>query len=124
MNKGAIISAKYKINKAVVALKTEKLRIGIELKEKCKKLESEFYGLNILKNKIIPKFKKTFEIVLDGYMVGRSSFFDVMDVHKSEYEINEEYLRMVCDCRIKMAEIERLNGRILNIINKRNENEK
>jgi len=124
LNKGAIISARYKINKSVADFKTEELRIKTELKEKCRKLESEFYGLNILKNKIIPEFNKTFKIIINGYMVGRSSFFDVMDVHKSEYEIKEEYLRMVCGCRIKIVEIERLNGRILNIINKRDENEK
>ncbi len=124
LNKGAIISARYKINKKVVDFKREELRIRTELREKCRKLESEFYGLNVFKNKIIPEFNKTFKIIIDGYMAGKSSFFDVMDVYKSEYEIKEEYLRMICDCRIKMVEIERLNGRILNIINKRDENEK
>ena len=123
-NKGGVSTAGYLVDKAAAELKSEVLRIRAELTAKFRILITELENTKIYKDEIIPESEKTLMIISEAYAMGRSDYLDVIDVYDSVYEINEEYIRSIRDRRIELAEIERLNGRILNITVNRSENEK
>ena len=123
-NKGGVSTAGYLVDKAVAELKAEVLRIRSELTAKCRTLKTELGNTKIYKNEIIPESEKTLKIISEAYAMGRSDYVEVIDVYDSVYEINEEYIQSIRDRRIELAEIERLNGRILSITINRSENEK
>jgi len=123
-NKGGVSTAGYLVEKAVAELKAEVLRVRSELTAKFRNLITELENTEIYKIKIIPESENTLKIISEAYSMGRSDYLEVIDVYDSVYEINEEYIQSIRDRRIEMAEMERLNGRILNIIVKRSENEK
>lgn len=123
-NKGGVSTAGYLVDKAVTELRSEELRIQSELTAKFRALITELENTRIYKDEIIPESENTLKIISEAYAMGRSDYLEVIDVYDSVYEINEEYIQSIRDRRIEMAEIERLNGRILNIAVNRSENEK
>ena len=72
------------------------------------RLQSSYKEASTLKDHILPEAQKAYNVINDGYLMGRFDFLDVLDAQRTLFEARGQYLRALTDFHIITAEIERL----------------
>lgn len=109
-NQGNILEAQIQLDKigvqkqSVVILLQSKLNVYYEL------LQSTIYEESNLKAKIIPDAKTTYDIINQGYLLGKFAFLDVLNAQKTLFEAKENHLGALTNYQIILSEIEGLTG--------------
>lgn len=107
-NQGPIEKARLEVTKAETDAQTERLKLVLSLHEWLKNIENAFSNAEILKNSIIPKALKSFSLSRQGYSLGKTPYYEVLDAQRTLSQVKEQYLSALKDYHVANAEIERL----------------
>ena len=89
--------------------------IFIELYQNLLILYSEIDNAN---KTIIPEAEKAYQIINEGYLLGKFSFLDVLESQRTLFEARKNLITSLMAYKIRIAETERLIGRRLATITK------
>ncbi|NOZ48279.1 MAG: TolC family protein [Chlorobi bacterium] len=109
-NQGNIQEAQIQLDKIDVQEKSIVIFLQTKLNANYELLQSTIYEEVNLKEKIIPDAEKTYDIINQGYLVGKFTFLDVLNAQKTMFEAKENYLDALTNYQILISEIEGLIG--------------
>lgn len=109
-NQGTIEEAKVRYNKK----ESEYLSVSNELYSKFNiqfnQLKSSLAVVKKLKNESIPIAKKAFKIIKEGNSVGKFTILDVLDIERTLFELQNQYLKRLGELNIILIKLEGLTG--------------
>ncbi len=109
-NKGNIKSAVSELEQAKLELNARE----IELKTKVSNLQTELEILTseiaILNKDIIPEAQNAYKIITNGYLNGRFTYLDVVDVREMWFQSRKQYLDALKEYHQNIFELDRLIG--------------
>jgi len=116
-NQGAVQEAEYRLKQTEVQRRSVATTISTILAENYQSVSALFSEVSTLKDKIIPSAQNAFDIISEGYLLGKFTSLDVLDAQRTLFETRIRFLRSLNDLHQTVAEIERLIGRSLADIN-------
>ena len=109
-NQGSIQMSNSKMDQLI----EEKIALETELEAKLISIYSDIIiidkEIEALETTIIPQAEKAYQIINEGYLMGKFNYLDVVDVQRTLYDAEENYWRTIADFNIAVANIELLTG--------------
>ena len=93
-NKGRIQEAHHQEARAEEHRRSAELRLGIALAASYATLSSAYSEVTALRDTVLPGAQDVFEVVTEGYRLGRFGLLDVLDSQRALFEVRHQYLRM------------------------------
>lgn len=115
-NSGNIQAAEYRKRQAEQQKRAVEVALNTRLAENYNRLSASYNEVTTLKNTVIPEAQNAFEMINQGYQMGRFGFLDVLDARRTLFEVRSQYLFALKDYHQNVAQIERLIGQRLDQI--------
>ncbi|HKT98489.1 MAG TPA: TolC family protein [Paraburkholderia sp.] len=109
-NKGAILEATHKAEKAEADFDGEKATLKLALTQAYADYSSAAQEAQRLKNNVLPAAREALDAVSRGYELGKFSFLDVMDAQRTFFQEESRYVQSLNDAQVAHAELGRLVG--------------
>lgn len=107
-NQGNILQAHQRVDKAIDEQAALELRLRTELTQAYEALSAAQRETRILRDKIIPAARSTFEVINKGYELGKFGFLEVLDAQRTLFQNQILYVRALANYQRLVNEIERL----------------
>ncbi len=115
-NQGATEAARMRINQGDWARHATELRISTLLAESYQGLSTAFNEATTLQISVLPEAQKAFDIINDGYKLGKFGFLEVLDAQRTLFDSRSQYLLSLTEYQKAKADLERLIGQSLDTI--------
>jgi len=109
-NSGAVDEAKSLVSKAYEERRAAEGRVNAALSDAFRALSSAQQEAVALRETMLPGSRQTFELVTEGYRLGRFAYLDVLDAQRTLIAAEGQYLRALSDYHKAVANVERLIG--------------
>ncbi|SAK93048.1 outer membrane efflux protein [Caballeronia arationis] len=109
-NKGALLEAVHKAEKAGADFDSEKARLQLELTQAYASYESSTQAAQQLKADVLPAAREALDAMSRGYELGKFSFLDVLDAQRTFFQGQSQYVQALTDAHLAYADIGRLVG--------------
>lgn len=109
-NSGGIDEAKMRVNKAYEERRSAETHVSAALFDAYRALASAHQEVIAVREAVLPGSRQTFELVSEGYRLGRFGYLDVLDAQRTLIAAGGQYLRAVSDYHKAVANVERLIG--------------
>ncbi|WGY70067.1 TolC family protein [Burkholderia cepacia] len=109
-NKGALLEATHKAERANADLDRERTRLRLELTQAYANFEAAAQEAQRLKADILPAARLALDAMSRGYELGKFSFLDVLDAQRTLFQGQSQYVRALADAHTARADIGRLVG--------------
>jgi cobalt-zinc-cadmium efflux system outer membrane protein len=123
-NQGAIREASNDLHKAKEERTAAEVNAVATLDEVYQSLLSAYNEVTVLKETILPGAESAFNASNEGYLEGKFSYLDVLDVQRSLFDAEDTYINSLVAYHRALTSIERLIGQDLNSIETIQTNEK
>ena len=109
-NRGGILEASRRLDKAADERRAAELRAGTELSQVFQRASSIREEIEALRISVLPGARSAFESTTRGYELGRFAFLDVLDAQRVYFQARAQYRRALADYHRAVGDIERLIG--------------
>jgi cobalt-zinc-cadmium efflux system outer membrane protein len=109
-NKGAILEAFHKAEKASADLDSERARWRLDVTQAYADLESSAQEARRLKDEVLPAARDSLDAMSRGFELGKFSFLDVLDTQRTLFQVWSQHLRALTDAHQAYANLGRLIG--------------
>jgi cobalt-zinc-cadmium efflux system outer membrane protein len=109
-NQGGILEATYALQKAKQERTAAEVDTISTLDETYQTLLSAFTEVTILRETILPGAESAFNASQEGYLEGKFSYLDVLDVQRSLFDAKDTYINSLLTYHKALTSIERLIG--------------
>lgn len=109
-NKGALLEATHKAERANADLDRERTRLRLELTQAYANFEAAEQEAQRLKSDILPAARLALDAMSRGYELGKFSFLDVLDAQRTLFQGQSQYVRALAGAHAARADIGRLVG--------------
>ncbi|MBY8605472.1 TolC family protein [Burkholderia arboris] len=109
-NKGALLEATHKAERANADLDRERTRLRLELTQAYANFEAAEQEAQRLKSDILPAARLALDAMSRGYELGKFSFLDVLDAQRTLFQGQSQYVRALAVAHAARADIGRLVG--------------
>ncbi|MBP0595566.1 TolC family protein [Paraburkholderia sp. LEh10] len=109
-NKGALLEAAHKAEKASADFDGEKAGLQLELTRAYAGYESATQEAQRLKSDVLPAARDALNAMSRGYALGKFSFLDVLDAQRTLFQEQSRYVRSLMDAHAAYAELGRIIG--------------
>ncbi|WP_241290513.1 TolC family protein [Burkholderia stabilis] len=109
-NKGALLDATHKAERANADLDRERTRLRLELTQAYANFEAAAQEAQRLKADILPAARLALDAMSRGYELGKFSFLDVLDAQRTLFQGQSQYVRALAGAHTARADIGRLVG--------------
>jgi len=109
-NKGALLEATHKAERANADLDRERARLRLELTQAYANFEAAAQEARRLKTDILPGARTALDAMSRGYQLGKFGFLDVLDAQRTLFQGQSQYVRALADAHTARADIGRLVG--------------
>lgn len=109
-NKGALLEATHKAERANADLDRERTRLRLELTQAYANFEAAAQEAQRLKADILPAARLALDAMSRGYELGKFSFLDVLDAQRTLFQGQSQYVRALAGAHTARADIGRLVG--------------
>lgn len=113
-NSGGTEEARSRVAKAHEERRAVEAHLSAALSEAYGALSSALEEVKALRDTILPRSQETFELVSEGYRLGKFGYLDVLDAQRTLISMRSQFLRAVSDYHKAVADVERLIGAPLN----------
>jgi cobalt-zinc-cadmium efflux system outer membrane protein len=117
-NKGAVQEAFNRRKKAEEQRKYTEIILGTYLIELYQNLAILYAEIDNSTKIIIPEAEKAYQIINDGYLLGKFRFLDVLQSQKTLFESRKNLISSLMAYHLRVADMERLIGRPLASVTK------
>jgi cobalt-zinc-cadmium efflux system outer membrane protein len=107
-NQGNILQANQRVDKAIDEQAALDLRLRTELTQAYQALLAAQRETRVLRDKILPAARSTFEVINKGYELGKFGFLEVLDAQRTLFQNQILYVRALANYQRLVNEIERL----------------
>lgn len=115
-NRGGTEEARSRLAKAYEQQRAVEARVSGALFEAYRALATAYEEMTAFRQTVLPGSQQTFELVSEGYRLGKFGYLDVLDAQRTLIGAGSQYLRAVSDYHKAVADVERLMGAPLNAI--------
>ncbi|MDX1777497.1 MAG: TolC family protein [Thermodesulfobacteriota bacterium] len=123
-NQGAIREASNQLQKAREERTAAEVNAIATLDEVYQTLLSSHTEVTILRDTILPGAESAFNASNEGYLEGKFSYLDVLDVQRSLFDADDTYINSLVVYHKALTSLERLIGEDLSLIETQQTNEK
>jgi cobalt-zinc-cadmium efflux system outer membrane protein len=123
-NQGAIREASNGLQKAREERTAAEVNAIATLDEVYQTLLSSYNEVTILRDTILPGAESAFNASNEGYLEGKFSYLDVLDVQRSLFDADDTYINSLVVYHKALTSLERLIGEDLSLIETQQPNEK
>jgi cobalt-zinc-cadmium efflux system outer membrane protein len=116
-NRGNILEAQRRTDKARDELAGAETRLGSELAQAIEKLSTSRQEVQALQQDILPGAQSAYAAATTGYEFGKFGFLDVLDAQRTLLQARSQYLRSLAEAHRAAAEIDRILGEPLGAAN-------
>lgn len=116
-NRGNILEAQRRTDKARDELAGAETRLGSELAQAIEKLSTSRQEVQALQQDILPGAQSAYAAATTGYEFGKFGFLDVLDAQRTLLQARSQYLRSLAEAHRAAAEIDRILGAPLGAAN-------
>ena len=109
-NRGALLEATHKAERANADLDRERTRLRLELAQAYANFDAAAQEARRLKTDILPGARRALDAMSRGYELGKFSFLDVLDAQRTLFQGQSQYVRALADAHAARADIGRLVG--------------
>jgi len=109
-NRGALLEAAHKAERANADLDRERARLRLELAQAYANFDAAAQEARRLKTDILPGARLALDAMSRGYELGKFSFLDVLDAQRTLFQGQSQYVRALADAHAARADIGRLVG--------------
>ena len=109
-NRGNILEAQRRTDKARDELAGTETRLGTELSQAVEKLSTSRQEVQALQQDILPGAQSAYEAATTGFEYGKFGFLDVLDAQRTLLQARSQYLRALSEVHRAGAEIDRILG--------------
>lgn len=109
-NRGNILEALRRADKARDELLATEVRLGSELAQAFQRLSTSRQEVDSLQNEVLPGAQSAYEAATTGYEFGKFGFLDVLDAQRTLLQAKSQYLRSLAEAHRAAAEIDRILG--------------
>ena len=109
-NQGGILEATYSLQKAKQERTAAEVNTITTLDETYQSLLSAYTAATILRDTILPGAESAFNASQEGYLEGKFSYLDVLDVQRSLFDAKYTYIASLVEYHKALAALERLIG--------------
>lgn len=109
-NKGALLEAVHKAEKANADFDSEKARLQLELTRAYANYENSTQAARRLKTDVLPAAREALDAMSRGYELGKFSFLEVLDAQRTLFQGQSQYVQALSDAHLAYADIGRLVG--------------
>ena len=115
-NQGAILEASNNLQKAREERAAAEVNAIASLDEVYQTLLSAYNEVNVLRDSILPGAESAFNASNEGYLEGKFSYLDVLDVQRSLFDAEDTYIKSLVVYHKALTALERLIGENLTTI--------
>ncbi len=115
-NQGNLLKARAGVIKAREDKRAAKMRVRKAMASGYQALSTAFIEATTLKNDVVPGARSAFEAVKEGYRYGKFDYLDMLDAQRTLFEVSGRYIETMADYRKAVADLERLIGTPLELI--------
>ena len=112
-NQGNIQAAQYRKSQAEQMKRAVQISLSSALTEIYNNLSASYHEISTLKTSVIPEAQNAYEMIKQGYQMGKYGFLDVLAAQRSLFEVRSQYLNALADYHQNTARLERLIGQKL-----------
>jgi len=112
-NKGNIQAAEYRQLQAEQQKRTAEIALNTRLAEIYNTLSASYNEIATLKTNVIPEAQNAFNLINQGYQMGKFGFLNVLDAQRTLFEVRSQYLNALKEYHQNVAKMERLIGQNL-----------
>lgn len=109
-NRGNVLSAQRRADKARDELSATETRLGGELAQALERLGTARQETDALQNEVLPGAQSAYEAATTGFEYGKFGFLDVLDAQRTLLQARSQYLRALSEAHRAGAEIDRILG--------------
>lgn len=109
-NKGALLEATHKAEKAQADFDTERANLRLELTQAYANYERAKQEASRLKVDVLPAARQALDAMSRGYQLGKFGFLDVLDAQRTLFQEQSRYVQALKDAHLAVADIGRLTG--------------
>ncbi|WP_175856618.1 TolC family protein [Burkholderia anthina] len=109
-NRGALLEATHKAERANADLDRERTRLRLELTQAYANFDAAAQEARRLKTDILPGARLALDAMSRGYELGKFSFLDVLDAQRTLFQGQSQYVRALADAHAARADLDRLVG--------------
>lgn len=115
-NSGNIQAAEYRKRQAEQQKRAVEIALNTRLAEIYNRLSTAYNEVATLKITVIPEAQNAFNMINQGYQIGRFGFLDVLDAQRTLFQVRSQYLTALKNYHQNAAQMERLIGQRLDHI--------
>jgi outer membrane protein, heavy metal efflux system len=115
-NRGGIDEARSQVGRAYEEQRAAQSRVTSQLADAYRALSSAYDEVKALRETVRPGAQQTFELVSEGYRLGKFGYLDVLDAQRTLVAAGTQYLTAIAEYHKAVAEVERLVGARLGTI--------
>jgi cobalt-zinc-cadmium efflux system outer membrane protein len=123
-NQGGIREASNDLQKAREERTAAEVNAIATLDEVYQSLLAAYNEVKVLQSTILPGAESAFNASNEGYLEGKFSYLDVLDVQRSLFEAKDTYINSLISYHKALTSLERLIGEDLNLIETQQTNKK
>ena len=112
-NQGHTQAAEYRKRQAEQQKKAVEIALQARLAEIYHALTAAWNEITALKTSVIPEAQNAYEMINQGYQMGKYGFLDVLDAQRGLFKVRSQYLNALADYHQNAARLERLIGQQL-----------
>jgi cobalt-zinc-cadmium efflux system outer membrane protein len=109
-NRGNILEAQRRTDKARDELLATETRLGGELAQAFERLSTSRQEVDALQNEVLPGAQSAYAAATTGFEYGKFGFLDVLDAQRTLLQAKSQYLRSLSEAHRAAAEIDRILG--------------
>lgn len=115
-NQGNIQAAEYRKRQAEQQKEAVKIALQARLAGIYHALTAAWNEINALKTTVIPEAQNAYEMINQGYQMGKFGFLDVLGAQRSLFQVRSQYVTALTDYHQNAARLEGLIGKKLSDI--------
>ncbi len=104
------MSRKYKAQDELIALKNQ---LGSNLSSQYERLNAAKQASESLRTEILPSAQSAFDAANKGFSAGKFNFLDVLDAQRTLFQAKSQYVQVLLEAHLAVAEIERILGDVI-----------
>lgn len=104
------VSRKYKAEDELVFLKSQ---LELNLANQYERLKAARQASESLRTEILPGAQSAFEAANKGFSAGKFNFLDVLDAQRTLFQAKSQYIQVLLEAHLAVAEIERILGDVI-----------
>lgn len=112
-NQGARQEARYRLSQAERLQQSVEVQLSAGLTDAYNQLSAVYTEAQTLRASILPQAQNAYDVINEGYLMGRFTFLDVLDAQRTLFDARAQYLRSLGDFQKLAADVERLIGQPL-----------